>query len=94
MQLDSGTRIESRYTVQGVIGAGGMAKVYLARDDKLAIDVAVKVLTLPSASIRERLVTEGRVQASLQHPNILNVTDIVEVRVIVQNLGKRANGGQ
>ena len=40
---------------------------------------ALKVLTISSPAIRERMLREGRVQASLQHPNIVPVDDVLEL---------------
>ena len=41
--LSSGTKL-GRYEIHSQIGAGGMAEVYRARDEKLNRDVAIKVL--------------------------------------------------
>ncbi len=79
MDLATGKTIDGRYTVQGLLGRGGMASVYLAHDARLRIEVALKVLHVPAAAIRDRLLQEGRIQAALQHPNVLGVTDIVDV---------------
>ncbi len=78
MTLLPGTIVD-RYTVEAVLGAGGIAVVYRVRHNTLDSLHALKVLTITSAAIRQRLIQEGRVQASLRHPNILAVTDIVEV---------------
>ena len=40
---------------------------------------ALKVLTVPSRQVRRRLVEEGRLQATLRHPNIVSVTDVIDV---------------
>jgi serine/threonine-protein kinase len=78
VQLAEGEVVE-KYRVEGVLGQGGMAVVYLVRHAQLGTTHALKVLTLSSPSIRERLLQEGRVQASLQHPNIVSVTDVIDV---------------
>lgn len=78
MQLQSGTVVE-RYTIEGTLGSGGMAVVYLARHNQLGSLHAVKVLQVLTPSIRERLLQEGRVQGAMRHPNIVAVTDMVEV---------------
>ncbi|MEO7647654.1 MAG: hypothetical protein ABIV11_05385, partial [Gemmatimonadaceae bacterium] len=44
MDARLGTALEGRYTVDREIGAGGMATVYLARDDRHNRNVALKVL--------------------------------------------------
>lgn len=78
MELATGTVLQ-RYTVERTLGQGGMAVVYLARHNQIGSLHAIKVLTVHSATIRERLLQEGRVQAGLKHPNIVTVTDMVEV---------------
>ena len=47
-----GKRISGRYKVLEMIGGGGMANVYLAHDMILDRDVAVKVLRLDFANMR------------------------------------------
>ena len=78
MKLAPGTTI-GRYTVEENIGEGGMATVYRVRHNELHATYALKVLNLVSEAIQRRLVQEGRVQARLRHPNILPVTDILDV---------------
>ena len=66
-----------RYVVERVLGAGGMATVYLAHDVKHDRRVAIKVL-LPelAASIgATRFLREVRIAAQLQHPHILGLID-------------------
>jgi serine/threonine-protein kinase len=72
-------RVFDRYVVEAEIGAGGMAVVYRARHSTLGSLHALKVLKVQHPGIRERLVQEGRVQAGLRHPNIVAVTDVVDV---------------
>jgi beta-lactam-binding protein with PASTA domain/tRNA A-37 threonylcarbamoyl transferase component Bud32 len=67
-----------RYTVEGPIARGGMADVYLARDEVLDRHVAVKVLFPEYArdpSFVERFRREAHSAASLNHPNIVGVYD-------------------
>lgn len=78
MELATGAIVD-RYTVEGVLGEGGMAIVYLCRHNQLGTRHALKVLTMSSRAIKERLVQEGQVQATLRHPNIVAVTDIVVI---------------
>ena len=65
------------YTLQRMLGAGGMATVYLAHDLKHDRDVAIKVLhpDLGAALGGERFLTEIRTTARLQHPHILPLLD-------------------
>ncbi|MCB9671536.1 MAG: serine/threonine protein kinase [Alphaproteobacteria bacterium] len=65
-----------KYVIEGLLGEGGAARVYRARHATLGTLHAIKVLTQASRGMRERLMLEGRVQASLQHPNIVRVLDV------------------
>ncbi len=76
--LKPGTVVD-RYVVESMLGQGGMAVVFLVRHNQLGTRHALKILTMPVRSIRERLLQEGRVQASLRHPNIVAVTDVITV---------------
>ncbi len=78
MQLDAGTLID-RYRIEAPLGRGGIAVVYKARHLQLGTTHAIKVLQLPLASIQERLLQEGRLQARLSHPNVVHVTDVINV---------------
>ncbi|MCB9691795.1 MAG: serine/threonine protein kinase [Alphaproteobacteria bacterium] len=76
--LKPGTIVD-RYVVEERIGEGGMAAVYRVRHTTLGSRHALKVLTLTSEDVRQRLVQEGKVQASLHHPNIVAVSDVLDV---------------
>ncbi|HZA92032.1 MAG TPA: protein kinase, partial [Gemmatimonadales bacterium] len=69
--------LEGRYAVERLIGQGGMATVYLARDDRHSRQVAIKVLRSELAvSIgADRFLREIQVAARLQHPHILALYD-------------------
>ncbi|MCA9492628.1 MAG: serine/threonine protein kinase, partial [Myxococcales bacterium] len=77
--LPPGAVIDGRYVVEALIGRGGMAAVYCVRHVHLDTQHALKVLTVGGPSLARRLQQEGRVQATLQHPNIVAVTDMVSV---------------
>ncbi|NKB36393.1 MAG: protein kinase [Gammaproteobacteria bacterium] len=67
------------YTVQREIGKGGMATVYLATQESLHRDVVLKILDdvkMDSSDLNERFMAEGRILASLKHPNIITIYDI------------------
>ena len=69
-------KIISHYRVLEKLGEGGMGEVYLAHDEQLDRDVALKVLpakTLSSESARQRLRKEALSLAKLNHPNIAMV---------------------
>lgn len=76
--LDSG-QIVDRYTVESVIGYGGTAVVYLVRHVQLSTAHALKVLSVSSGAIRERMLREGRVQAAMTHANLVGVSDVIDV---------------
>jgi serine/threonine protein kinase len=67
----------TRYAITGELGRGGMGTVYEAHDSVLDRPVALKVLTLGEgeAAATERMLTEARVMAGLEHPGIVPVHD-------------------
>ena len=69
--------LSGRYAVEREIGAGGMATVYLARDVRHNRRVALKVLNAELGAVLgvERFLSEIRVTANLQHPNLLPLFD-------------------
>ena len=60
-----------RYSVLGKIGAGGMATVYLARDQSLLRSVALKVQHADPDGVNGRFLEEAQVLGQLEHPNIV-----------------------
>jgi serine/threonine-protein kinase len=70
-------QLRGRYTLERLLGKGGMATVYLARDLKHDRPVALKVLTPETARAigTERFEREIRLAARLQHPHICSVYD-------------------
>jgi serine/threonine protein kinase len=71
-----GTTVAGRYVIEDLLGAGGMATVYRARDRFGARSYALKVLNeefAQDARIRERLVREGKHAQRIAHPNIIEV---------------------
>jgi serine/threonine protein kinase len=72
---------DGRYRVEDVLGRGGMASVYRARDAELERPVAVKVLAAHLADrpdFHDRFLREARLAAGLSHPNIVQVFDVGE----------------
>lgn len=68
--------VTDRYVVTGEIGRGGMGAVYLAHDQALGRDVAIKVSNaIPRAGADARLQLEARILARLEHPGIVPVHD-------------------
>jgi serine/threonine protein kinase len=76
--IDPGTIVDGRYRVISRLGSGGMADVYLAQDQLLGRDVAVKVLHHHFAEDQEfveRFRREASSAAALSHPNIVAIFD-------------------
>ena len=69
------------YRIQSLLGHGGMGVVYLGVHDHLGREVAIKALApelTQHPQFRERFFTEARVQAKLQHTNIVTIYDLIE----------------
>ncbi len=76
--IEPETIIDGRYRVISRLGSGGMADVYLAQDQLLGRDVAVKVLHHHFAEDQEfveRFRREASSAAALSHPNIVGIFD-------------------
>ncbi len=71
------TSLSDRYRIERQIGVGGMATVYLARDLRHDRPVALKLLSPELGAVLgpERFLSEIRVTANLQHPNLLPLFD-------------------
>lgn len=72
-----------RYILDRIVGAGGMADVYRARDTRLDRDVAVKLFRPGSAEGVERGSGEARMLAGLHHPGLVRVLDMDTEAAIV-----------
>jgi serine/threonine-protein kinase len=77
--LKSGDTFE-RYTIETLLGEGGMGAVYRARDAKLGRNVALKVIadTSANAEADARLIREARAAAAIDHPNAVSIFDVGE----------------
>ncbi len=76
--IEPGTVIDGRYEVLSRIGSGGMADVYLARDELLGRQVALKLLQHRFAEDQEfveRFRREASSAAGLSHPNVVAIFD-------------------
>jgi beta-lactam-binding protein with PASTA domain/tRNA A-37 threonylcarbamoyl transferase component Bud32 len=70
--------VDNRYRLSERLGSGGMAEVYLAHDDVLDRDVALKVLSSrysDDEEFVERFRREAQSAAALSHPNIVSIFD-------------------
>src|ERR1700760_1202974 len=78
MALTDADVLGSRYTLIAVLGTGGMATVWRARDEMLGREVAVKVLSPQYAVDPEflaRFEREARHAAAVGHPRLVTVFD-------------------
>lgn len=69
------------YRIVSLIGRGGMGMLYRARDERLDRDVALKFLPADLSTerkARDRLLSEARAVAALNHPNVCAIHEIVE----------------
>jgi eukaryotic-like serine/threonine-protein kinase len=76
-----GDLLGGRYRIAGELGAGGMATVHRAHDERLGRDVAVKVLLPNHASdpaLAERFHREAHALAAAGHPGVVAVYDVDE----------------
>jgi serine/threonine protein kinase len=66
------------YRILRTLGQGGMASVFLAVQESLDREVALKVMAPALAAnpeFAERFLKEGRLTAKLQHPNVVTIHD-------------------
>lgn len=71
-------RIASRYHCKGYLGSGGSGLVFKAWDDLLQRMVAIKFIRNPTFVTRQRLVSEARALAKVNHPSLCSIYDIGE----------------
>ena len=80
MLLRAGTFLQNRYEIIRLIGVGGMSEVYKAKCHKLNRYVAIKILKEEfgkDANFVKKFNIEAQAAASLSHPNIVNIYDVV-----------------
>ncbi|KAG1694980.1 putative serine/threonine-protein kinase Sps1 [Nymphon striatum] len=85
------------YTVTSELGRGGMATVYLAVQDMLSRNVALKVMLPDMArdeNFRKSFLSEGKIIASLEHPNIVRIHDVgvIDDSILYMAMEHLANG--
>ncbi len=79
--IRSGTRVAGRFVIERLLGAGGMGAVYLARDEQLGEQVALKViagLALLDPTAADRLRRETTLARKISHPNVVRMHDLGE----------------
>lgn len=79
-----GEVLDGRYRIEKEIGRGGMGAVFLATHTALGSQFAIKVHYTADThddptrrELQERFLTEGKLLAQLEHPGLVNVTDVV-----------------
>ena len=74
-----GKRLDGRYSIESLVGVGGMANVYRGTDLKTGNQIAVKVLKdefLDNEELVRRFKNESKAISILSHPNIVKVYDV------------------
>ncbi|HEX9564293.1 MAG TPA: serine/threonine-protein kinase [Gemmatimonadaceae bacterium] len=75
-------RVQDRYQLVRLLGQGGMGQVFLARDERLQREVAIKVLhgeTPLDSQTRAQLAHEARAVARIGHPGVVDIFDLGEL---------------
>ncbi len=78
--MPKGTVVDGKYTVQQVLGEGGMGVVYLANAIHTGTGVVLKAIRSElahRADVRERTLAEGRALAQIDHPNVVQLKAVV-----------------
>lgn len=79
--LAVGSAIDGRFTITGVLGEGGMGKVYQGIQTSINREVAIKVVKqefTKDPELRARFEREARLISSFTHPNIVRLVDYGE----------------
>lgn len=83
-----GQIIDGKYEILTIIGKGGMSKVYLARDQRLNKQWAVKEIQKNARdendeAVSQSAIAEANMIKSLDHPYIVRITDIIELENVI-----------
>lgn len=82
--LAPGSIFERKYRIVREIGRGGFGMVYLAHQEKMGRDVALKVLRTGASamhqSAKERFLREVKIISRLRHPNTVTIHDFGETQ--------------
>ncbi len=79
--LPPGAVLRGSYVVENVIGEGGMGVVYSCHHKTLGTRYALKVLDSKLARmdiLRQRFLAEAKIQATVRHPHIVHVMDVID----------------
>jgi serine/threonine-protein kinase len=93
--LGSGSRVAG-YQLEEQVGAGGMAVVYRARDERLGRLVALKIMApamAADAMFRQRFTRESRAAAAVDHPHIIPVYEAGEAGGVLFIAMRFVSGG-
>lgn len=82
MLLPPGTRL-GPYTIESLIGSGGMGEVYKAHDERLNRTVAIKRMIADDVS---RCQSEARAIAAINHPHICQIYDVGSDYLVLEYL--------
>ncbi len=77
--LEPGMLIAERYGLEGVLGEGGMGRVWKAYDRNLGKNVVIKTILTPDEALRHALQSEARILINIRHPNVISVIDFFTV---------------
>ncbi|MCK5648692.1 MAG: serine/threonine protein kinase, partial [Gammaproteobacteria bacterium] len=82
------------YKIQGILAKGGMATIYIAMQESLQRQVALKILDPKlDATVLDLFLDESRIIASLKHPNIVPVIDVGRVGIHFYHAMEYLEGG-
>src|SRR5690349_17197915 len=82
LELAEGAVLADRYRLDRKLGEGGMGVVWAATNTKTGRKVALKMLRGDRAEdpkVRRRFMREGRAASAVQHPNVVEILDVVEL---------------
>jgi eukaryotic-like serine/threonine-protein kinase len=82
LELQQGTVLAGRFRLERLLGKGGMGVVWSATNTATGRRVAIKLLREDSGDdpqVRRRFLREGRAASAVQHPNVVEILDVLEL---------------